>query len=169
MENNRQVQGRAGTWPWMDGIQSLGCGDRHCLKPRTGLQEGIKGPAEPAASPTLTPQVWQTRTALARTWSLTDACLGPGFQLIQGREGPILSSILGTNEAPLVLPLSLPEGRQVQGMPIPQHLAWPLPAAALHPSTVAGLGGLRSWRLEFLRPSSEPFAGVVQAPHYAGK
>ena len=22
MENNRQVQGRARTWPWMDGIQS---------------------------------------------------------------------------------------------------------------------------------------------------
>ena len=58
MENNRQVQGRAGTWPCMDGIQSLGCGDGRCLKPRTGLQEGIKGPAEPAASPTPTPPVW---------------------------------------------------------------------------------------------------------------
>ena len=73
------------------------------------------------------------------------------------------------NEAPLVLPRSLPEGREVQGMPTPQHLAWPLPAAALHPSTVAGLGGLHSWRLEFLRPLSEPFAGVVQAPCYPGK
>ena len=124
MKNNWKVQGRAGTWPWMDGFSLLAVGP--------GLQDGMKGPDEPAASPLLHLKCGKRAQLWQELGLSCDACLAPGFQFIQGREGPILSSILETNEAPV-------------------------------------LGGLRSWRLEFLRPSSEPFAGVLRAPRCAGQ
>ena len=121
----------------MDGFSLLAVGP--------GLQDGMKGPDEPAASPLLHLKCGKRAQLWQELGLSCDACLAPGFQFIQGREGPILSSILETNEAPVRAATFSSRGKGGAGhantstpclaitssSPSPQHCGWPGRAALL--------------------------------------
>ena len=91
-DNQSQDQSLDQLWMGHNGFSLLTVGP--------GLQDGMKGPDEPAASPLLHLKCGKRAQLWQELGLSCDACLAPGFQFIQGREGPILSSILETNEAP---------------------------------------------------------------------